>query len=167
MRVPGLLLCLVLALAGCGSPEVAAPDVGTSSAAGGDALDFTGVTTDGDAFDGQSLAGRPAVLWFWAPWCPTCRAQIPAVTSLAEQYGDQVGFVGVGSLDDAAAIEGFATDAEAPGLTQLADADGAIWRHFGITEQSVYVVLDADGEVVDDGYLNNDDLADVVAGLAY
>lgn len=167
MRVSGLLLCLVLALAGCGSPAAAPPGVGASPAVGGEPLDFTAVTTDGDTFDGRSLAGLPAVLWFWAPWCPTCRAQIPAVTSLAEQYGDQVGFVGVGSLDDPAAIEGFATDAAAEGLTQLSDADGAVWRHFGITEQSVYVILDADGEVVDDGYLDNDELADAVAGLVY
>lgn len=159
VRIPGLLLCLLIVLTGCGSQSAAEP------AAGGDPLSFSGETIDGEAFDGASLAGRPAVLWFWAPWCPTCRGQIPAVAAMAEEYGDEVGFVGVGSLDDDQAIEGFAADAEADGLTQLSDPDGAVWRHFGITEQSVYVVLDADGEIVSEGYLDNDELADVVAGL--
>ncbi len=38
------------------------------------------------------------MLWFWAPWCPTCRAQIPTVSGLGE-YADQVNVVGVGGLD--------------------------------------------------------------------
>ena len=41
-----------------------------------------------------------------------------------------------------------------------------MWRHFEIVEQSVFVVLDAEGKVVADGYLSDDELADAVAGLA-
>ena len=32
-----------------------------------DRLDFTGTTVDGAPFNGASLAGRPAMLWFWTP----------------------------------------------------------------------------------------------------
>lgn len=129
-----------------------------------DILKFTGTTTAGEKFDGASLAGTPAVVWFWAPWCPTCRAQMPAVSQLATEYGDSVQFVGVGGLDAAGPIEDFASDA--PQLTHLTDSEGSVWRHFEITEQSVYVVLDADGSVVHDGYLSNDDLAKTVESLA-
>jgi hypothetical protein len=45
------------------------------------------------------------------------------------------------------------------------DPQGALWRHFGVTAQSTYVVLDADGEVVADGYLDDHVLADKVAEL--
>ena len=31
-----------------------------------DRLQFTGTTLSGAAFDGASLQGKPAVLWFWA-----------------------------------------------------------------------------------------------------
>ena len=88
----------------------------------------------------------------------------PAVSQLATEYGDSVQFVGVGGLDDAGPIEDFASDA--PQLTHLTDPEGSVWRHFEITEQSVYVVLDADGSVVHDGYLSNDDLASTVEDLA-
>jgi thiol-disulfide isomerase/thioredoxin len=121
-------------------------------------LDFTSTTVAGEDFEGASLAGRPVVLWFWAPWCPTCRGQVPQVEDLAGTYGDEVSVVGVGSLDSAEAIADFARDVE--GITHLEDADGVLWQRFGVTEQSSFVVLDADGEVAfEAGYGGEDDLA--------
>jgi len=140
---------------GSKDPSVVVPEI----------LDFTADTVAGDGFEGASLTGKPAVLWFWAPWCPTCRGQIEGVSALVNEYGDEVSFVGVGSLDEAAAIEGFAADVPAD-LPHLLDPDGDVWRHFGVVEQSTYVVLDADSEVVSEGYLDDAELADLVSGLA-
>lgn len=121
-------------------------------------LDFTSATVAGDTFEGASLAGRPVVLWFWAPWCPTCRGQIPQVEELARTYGEDVSVVGVGSLDSAEAIADFADDVE--GFTHLEDSDGVLWQRFGVTEQSSFVVLDAGGAVAfEAGYGGEDDLA--------
>jgi thiol-disulfide isomerase/thioredoxin len=129
-------------------PDAAVPEL----------LDFTSTTVAGEAFEGASLAGRPVVLWFWAPWCPTCRGQIPQVEELATAYGNEVSVVGIGSLDSAEAIAGFAGDVD--GITHLEDADGVLWQRFGVTEQSSFVVLDADGEVAfEAGYGGEDDLA--------
>ena len=155
------------------SSEQPAEDAGASaedadSTQDGDAvpalLDFAGRTVDGGSFDGASLAGSPTVLWFWAPWCPTCRGQIPQVEALADDFGDRVDVVGIGSLDSAEAIADFAGDVD--GVTQLEDADGELWKRFGVTEQSSFVVLDADGEVAfEAGYGGSDDLADRVESL--
>ncbi len=41
-----------------------------------------------------------------------------------------------------------------------------MWRRFGVTEQSSYVVLDADGQTVASGFLDDAELADLVARLA-
>jgi thiol-disulfide isomerase/thioredoxin len=128
-------------------------------------LDFKADTVDGEAFDGASLAGKPAVLWFWAPWCPTCRGQIDGVSALSDKYGDKISFVGVGSLDKAPAIAGFAADVPT-GMAHLLDPDGAVWRHFGVVEQSTYVVLDSAGKVVSEGYLSDAKLAELVGDLA-
>jgi thiol-disulfide isomerase/thioredoxin len=133
---------------GAGQPDATVPAL----------LDFTSTTVAGEEFDGASLAGSPAVLWFWAPWCPTCRGQVPQVEELARTYGDEVSVVGIGSLDSAEAIAGFARDVE--GITHLEDADGVLWQRFGVTEQSSFVVLDADGEIAfEAGYDGEDDLA--------
>ncbi len=106
------------------------------------------------------------MLWFWAPWCPTCRGQIDGVSAAAEQYADEVTFVGVGSLDGGEAIGDFAADVPSQEITHLTDPDGEVWRHFGITEQSTYVVLDAQGGTVASGYLDDAELLDVVGDLA-
>ncbi|WP_402461795.1 TlpA family protein disulfide reductase [Isoptericola aurantiacus] len=127
--------------------------------------DFTATTLDGGTFEGSSLEGSPAVLWFWAPWCPTCIMQIPTVTGLAEDYGDDVAVVGVGGLDDAAAISDMA-EKNISGITHLVDDAGEVWQHFGMTQQSTFVVLDADGEIVVEGSVPETELESVVADLA-
>lgn len=127
-------------------------------------LDFSATTVAGDTFDGASAAGRPVLLWFWAPWCPTCRGQIPQVEGLEADYGDDLTVIGVGSLDSADAIAEFAAGVD--DFTQLEDEDGALYRRFGIVEQSSFVLLDADGEVAfSTGYGGSDDLADEVAAV--
>lgn len=127
-------------------------------------LDFTATTVGGETFEGASLAGTPTVLWFWAPWCPTCRSQVPQVEDLADTYGDQVGVVGIGSLDSAEAIAEFAGDVD--GITHLEDEDGVLWQRFGVAEQSSFVVLDADGIVAfEAGYGGSEGLADEVGSL--
>lgn len=127
-------------------------------------LDFRATTVAGDAFDAAMLAGRPTVLWFWAPWCPTCRGQIPQVEALAADHGDDINVIGIGSLDSAEAIAGFADDVA--GLTHLEDVDGELWRRFEVTEQSSFVVLDAEGTVsFEAGYGGSGDLDAVVESL--
>lgn len=165
------LLLAGLLLAGCSGETTgtsASGSDGSAAAAGSQdtaSLDFTATTVAGDAFDGAVLDGKPTVLWFWAPWCPTCRSQVPAVAELATTYADSVNVVGVGSLDESAAIDEFAAAVPAD-FAQLDDPDGAVWRHFGVTAQSTYVVLDADQSVVASGYLTDGELASTVAGLA-
>lgn len=127
-------------------------------------LDFTATTLAGEPFEGTSLRGAPAVLWFWAPWCPTCRAQIPTVSGLGEQYAGEVAVVGVGGLDTQGAIEEVAGDIDH--VTHLVDDEGVVWKHFRVTAQSTYTVIDADGQIVHEGYLDDDKIEDLVADLA-
>lgn len=188
MLRPVLGSCLVgLLLAGCGT-EVATPRATEPSARTSDAADagtadpgrtrapadeaaqvpetlaFEATTVDGEPFDGASLAGRPALLWFWAPWCPTCRSQIPQVEDLAATYDGELAVVGVGSLDSADAIAEFADDVS--GVVHLEDSEGALFRKFEIAEQSSFVLLDADGSIAfETGYGGSDDLDQQVAAV--
>ncbi len=127
-------------------------------------LRFTGTTVEGDRFEGATLAGKPAVLWFWAPWCHICKGQTPSVSALAEKYAGEVAIVGVAGLsEDPAGIAAFAADTS--GIVNLTDSPGELWRRFGIVEQSVFTVLDADGKVVSEGFLRDDELNTLVASL--
>ena len=161
-----LAAALVLLLAGCGTPEAPSRESGSDVIGTGKVadLDFTGTTAEGSPFDGSSLEGKPAVLWFWAPWCPTCRAQSGNVSDLAQEYTGELAVVGVGGLDSAEAIEELA--AQIPHVTHLVDDRGQVWQHFRVTAQSTYTVIDADGEIIAEGYLDDAELNDLVAQLA-
>ena len=57
--------------------------VSPPAAVADDRLQFTGTTLSGAPFSGASLIGKPAVLWFWTPWCPYCNAEAPGVSQVA------------------------------------------------------------------------------------
>ncbi|MEV0902176.1 redoxin domain-containing protein [Actinoplanes sp. NPDC049802] len=164
------VVTVALALAGCGRAtepaETAAPTPATATTAtvtGGAApagssaatmpaqqtpavLRFTGTTLDGAAFDGASLTGKPAVFWFWAPWCPKCQAEGPAVAKIAEKYRDRVTVVGVAGLDPSTAkMKQFVDRTGTSKLSQLNDTAGALYKHFRVTSQSSYLFVDPAG----------------------
>ncbi len=132
-------------------------------AAAGVDLDFTATTLDGATFEGATLAGEPALLWFWAPWCPTCAGQADHISEVADTYAGKVNVVGVVGLDQADAMRTFVEDRGVDNFVHLSDEAGVVWQRFGITSQSTYVVLDADGVVVAQGVLSEDDLDQAVS----
>ena len=50
---------------------------------------------------GPLAGGRPSVVNFWAPWCPPCNEELPALVDLAARYDGEIDFAGVSiELDD-------------------------------------------------------------------
>jgi thiol-disulfide isomerase/thioredoxin len=154
-----LLAAAGLSLAGCGA------DTPAGDAPAESPLAFTATTVDGDRFDGSSLAGKPAVLWFWAPWCPTCLGQAPGVREAVAEHADQVGIVGVAGLDKAEAMPDFVRMAKVEGMPHISDEAGDLWKKFGVREQSTLVFLDAAGKVTFRGKLTADEIPGRVAAL--
>jgi len=62
--------------------------------------DLTMTTLDGKTISTKDLAGKVVIVNFWATWCAPCRAEIPDLVKLQEQYKDQVVIIGVLSEDD-------------------------------------------------------------------
>lgn len=140
------------------TPEVEVPEE----------LAFTAPTLGGGTFDGASLAGRPAVLWFWAPWCPVCQREAPLIADLAAQYDGQVAFVGVAGLSgDVAAMEEFVANGGVEGITHIDDRDGEVYSRFEVTQQYDFGFVSADGAVeVIRGPLDEDEIVAEVERLA-
>lgn len=161
------------AATGSGQPSVSAPAApGTAAAATAaptsavpSTLTFTARTVGGADFNGATLAGKPVVLWFWAPWCPTCAGQAKGVKATAEQLAGRVNVVGVGGLDDEPAMRRFITEWKLDAVPHLSDEAGAVWKKFGVTSQSTFVLLDSRGTVVHKGVLRGDDLPGRAAAL--
>ncbi len=138
------------------SAESASPDVPAE-------LDFTSTTTTGDAFEGSSLAGKPAVVWFWAPWCHVCQNEAPGVASAAKTT--DVDFLGVAALDSAESMQGFVKEFGFD-FTNLADTDAEVWAKFGVTAQPAFAFITADGDVeVVPGSLSKSELSSKIAEL--
>ena len=78
MKSPRLLIALLALLALVGAACGGSEDTTTSSAAeatgsesesgGGEQLGIVLPTTDGGQLAFNDLEGKPALLWFWAPW---------------------------------------------------------------------------------------------------
>ncbi|TLQ42205.1 TlpA family protein disulfide reductase [Streptomyces marianii] len=175
--LPAALAAALLTLTACGSDEGSAPagDTGvppskasspTGSPAGSpdsgsgslgadvpEALDFTATTVDGKPFDAKTLAGRPTVLWFWAPWCPTCKGQAAETAKVAAANRGKANVVGVAGLDKGAAMRDFVSDTGTDTIPHISDEKGEVWKRFEITQQSYYVILDRTGKTVYEGVL--------------
>lgn len=135
-RLRALAVCLLasgLMLGIAGAPNAMADD----------RLQFTGTTLSGAAFDGASLQGKPAVLWFWTPWCPFCNQEAPTVSKVAAAH-PEVTFVGIAARSDVAAMQQFASRYNL-GFTNLNDADGSLWATFNVPWQPAYLFVEADG----------------------
>jgi thiol-disulfide isomerase/thioredoxin len=129
-------------------------------------LQFTSKTLDGREFSGESLLGKPAVLWFWAPWCPTCQREAPLVGQVA-QANPAVTFLGVAAQDQLAAMQQFVAEYPVKGFSHLADTDGAVWAKFGVTYQPAYAFVTSDGSIdVVGGSLSPDELNKRVTALS-
>lgn len=182
------VIAVTLVLTGCGgdSPSASPPSGQTTStvttpaaspspidATSGtptdvpQALRFTATTVDGSRFDAATLAGKPTVLWFWAAWCPRCRAAADDVAGVQRDFAGKVNVVGVAGLESGdAAMREFVADRGIGGFVNLADDAGEVWRRFKVTTQEYYVILDRGGAIVHKGPLSPDALRDRVTALA-
>jgi thiol-disulfide isomerase/thioredoxin len=155
VRRLGILLAAALAAgglllsAGCASPAPAAPAAAPST------LAFTGTTLDGAAFDASTMAGKPAILWFWAPWCATCAAEAQSINDLKDSYGDRLAILGIAGMGAIKDMRQFVSDLQVTGVPNLDDGKGVLWKRFGITEQSTYVLVDSTGRIVQTSYLDD------------
>ena len=51
--------------------------------------DFTLTDLEGNKVRLSDFLGKPVVLNFWATWCPPCRAEMPAIEKMYQEYKDQ------------------------------------------------------------------------------
>lgn len=133
MRPRNLVLLSLLALV-CALPLIAdGPESGDAPIAL-DARDWMN-TADGEPIAVEDLAGKIVVIEFWGTWCPPCRAVIPHMKEIYEQYAatGKLVIIGVHSVKggNTQAVHDFVTENEMPYTVCIDNGRAAI--DYGIT----------------------------------
>lgn len=82
--LPVLALGAILFTAGCGTESNAVPVAPAPQAAAPIAFNFPDL--EGKQRDMSEWSGQVVLVNFWAPWCPPCRKEMPALMELQEKY---------------------------------------------------------------------------------
>jgi thiol-disulfide isomerase/thioredoxin len=152
--------------AACGDND--SSDAGSAAAppALADQMSFTAPQLGGGEFDASALEGKDTVLWFWAPWCTTCRAEAPDVVEAASEFEGSVEVIGVAGRGETDAMAEFVEQTGTGGLDHVVDDDGSIWTQFGVAAQPAFAFIDEQGEVdVFVGTLGSDGLTERMQDL--
>jgi thiol-disulfide isomerase/thioredoxin len=111
-------------------------------------LHFTMQDMNGVDVKLASFKGKVILLNFWATWCHPCRAEIPDLVALQQQYGEDLVVLGVSIDDPLNKLKPYATEMHMnyPVLVgkdrqDVQDAFGPLW---GIP---VSVFVDRDGKI--------------------
>lgn len=108
---------------------------------------FTAPELGGGELSSASFAGEDTVLWFWAPWCTSCRAEADDVVAAAAALDGEVEIVGIAGRGAVEEMEDFVSDTRTGGLTHVVDEDGSIWSSYEVIAQPAYAFIDDSGAV--------------------
>lgn len=152
------------------APDPAAAPAGETENEKEKLASFTVYDADGNAVDSLSFIGKPAIINFWATWCPPCRAELPDFEEAYQTYGDRISFVMTdctdGYQETQASAESFVKE---NGYTfpLYFDSEGSGSRAYNVTGIPTSIFVDADGNVakVHVGMLTKEALAAEIAAI--
>lgn len=93
------------------------------------------------------IGAKPLVLDFWASWCPTCRAEIPEVIELHNQYKDKITIVGINLDHTLAEAQTYTRKHNIP-YPNLYDEGNKVTGLYEIHGIPSLVIINAQGEII-------------------
>lgn len=136
------------------------------------APDFELVDQYGNTHTLADYEGKTIFLNFWATWCPPCRAEMPDIQKLYEEYAeagdDSVAIVGIAAPNYAGeeSAEEIAAFLEENGYTYpvLMDEGGKLFMQYGIYSYPTTFMIDKNGNVLGyaSGQLTEDIMRDII-----
>jgi len=114
------------------------------------APDFTLTGLDGKPVHLAALRGKPVIVNFWATWCPPCRAEMPELEKLWQDYhqGD-VMLLGVDQGESASTVDQFAREVVGVHFPLVLDTRLAVSARYGVRALPTTFFIDAQGRIQD------------------
>jgi len=100
-------------------------------------------TLDGQLFDVRQWHGKSGIIYFWAEWCPVCKANRHVITSLANDQHVMTIAMQSGNREEVAAY----MRKEQFSLPVIVDEQGEIARRFHINGVPAALIVDKEGRI--------------------
>jgi peroxiredoxin len=129
--------------------ETSAPaSARVSAEEGAVAPDFEALLLDGARVKLSDYRGRAVVLNFWATWCGSCLAEIPQLSRVQQERGQQgLVVIGVNVGESAARANRVFRDELGAGYASVTDRDRVLARAYHVRGVPVTVFIDRAGVV--------------------
>lgn len=86
ITIPVMIVAGLITATGCQSAAEPVSTVSRPLTEGEPAPDFKLEDLDGETVSLRDLRGKPVLLNFWATWCPPCRAEMPYLQEVFEEW---------------------------------------------------------------------------------
>jgi len=112
----------------------------------------------------QLIGNKPALIEFWATWCPRCQALEPRLKAAHERYGKRVSFIAVAVAvnETPASVRRHLVERPMP-FPFVWDSGGNAVRAFQAPTTSYLVILDSAGKVAYTGVGEDQDIDQALA----
>lgn len=122
-------------------------NVNTSPEVGAFAPDFSLTSLDGEQVRLSDYRGKRVIVNFWATWCPPCRAEMPALEEIWQQYDEEVVILGVDQGESPQLVANFTRVQVPVTFPILLDTDHAIGDGYWVRSLPTTFFIDPDGVI--------------------
>ena len=113
------------------------------------ASDFSLTTLDGNSFKLSEHKGKkPVYLVFWASWCPSCKAEIPAIKAIHKQLKGEMEIVAINVAvnDSLAKVQRYVDRFEIPYAVAF-DQESKVTAQYGVQGIPTQIIIDINGVI--------------------
>ncbi len=123
---------------------------GAVLAAGAPSPDFKMTDINGKEYTLADFKGRVLYIDVWATWCAPCKAELPKLHALAENFkGTNVCFVSMSVDKDKAAWERMVKEENLGGVQLYAGPESQFMADYKVTGIPRFILIDKEGKIVE------------------
>lgn len=141
----GVILVLIGMMIGRTLNDKASPVIGLPEE-GKPLPSFTLLTLESEEVSLKDYRGKPLFINFWATWCPPCRAEMPEIQAVRDEFKDEINVLMINQAEPSPLITKF-MEANNLDLPVALDMDAELSMQWGINYLPTSMFVDAKGNL--------------------